>query len=714
MKPYLRVCCCTLFLGLLAAAEASSLPAWLFPSRLTALNRWESAFSADESARPENLSWRPAAVPGSAGRDGAAAGYAWLRAALPPDSEGQALLLGPAGHSLRVYVDGRLIGADRSDGTAFASRLGLYRSYPLPPAGGEVLLRLVHRRASWVEAGVWLLPLEGAQITALVLNCLFLLSRTVLAVPLLIFFLRGLYVHFVERSVALLSAAGLALAALLNGLAATVLPLTVPLPDALRVMAILQLAAGVMLALFCLNTLQVRRMAGPLVILALLFLTGWLGLAVSDFQLLWVVRALQRAAFAAALLLALGFGLAGVRKKPKQAFPVLILLLVLLACLVFQTLRHSPRPVLLRSDAFLDVALVLFLTWMSLADLRRRFRLNERTTRELVERVEEDWELITRLKNGQERMQRRNLDSMRLSSRLMESSQKQALTMGQIMKAIEEATVAGLQVARKEKEILERTREVDARIIDFNFRISKALDALEELQEKSRTVTRAVGQIIGIAEKTNMLALNASIEASKAGEAGRGFSALAAQTRKLADMTRTVSDQINGLMEESNHAIRQDVDAVKSLERGFRDIMRQSEDIRTMIEQNARAFEEVSQANLEIKDGVAGVDRTLRTILEVSRDLREMTGRLADAFGWFDDLLRTEQQRAPAAVKAPGASPAPGDEEAPPEPAPLREDPPGRPEPAEDVAGEAPEPEEYAELEELEVLEAADEDPEQV
>ena len=116
--------------------------------------------------------------------------------------------------------------------------------------------------------------------------------------------------------------------------------------------------------------------------------------------------------------------------------------MLLLAAVVFQVLRSSPRPALLRSDGLIDVSLVLFLAWTILADLGRRSRLSENTTRELVERVEEDWELIMRLKKGQDQLQRKNMDSLRLSSRLMESSQKQALTMNQIMKAIEEATGA--------------------------------------------------------------------------------------------------------------------------------------------------------------------------------------------------------------------------------------------------------------------------------
>jgi hypothetical protein len=712
MKRCIQACVCLLILNLFPAAEAAgmgsmrSMPGWLLGSQRTALGPWESAFSQDGATDPESLSWRSAGVPGSVDTAaGAVEGYSWLRAQLPAGGggEGRALVLGPTGHSVRVFVDGVASGGDAAAGGAFVSRLGLYRCFPLP-AGTEVMLRLYHRGGSWVEAGVWLLPSEEARFRTLILNLVFLFSRTMLVALFLFFFLRALFVYFLETSAAMLYLAFLPAVALLNSLCATFLPLLAPLPTALRVMPVLQMSTAVMLALYCLSVLQVRRTVTILALAVPMFLGGWLGLAFTDFEMLLTVRSIQWAVLFAGLTVVLLLALASLRQKPGQALPLAVFLLFLLASLCFQVLRRSPRPAQLRSDTLLDTILVLFLIWITLTDMRKRSRLSARTTRELVERVEEDWELILRLKSGQERLQRRNLDSMHLSSRLMESSQKQALTMAQIMKAIEEATDAGQQVVRKEKDILERTREVDARIIDFNLQISKALEALEELQEKSRTITRAVGQIIGIAEKTNILALNASIEASKAGEAGRGFSALASQTRKLADVTRTVSDQINGLIEESNRAIRQDVDTVKSLGRGFKDIMRQSEDIRTMIEQNALAFEEVSQANLDIKDGVAGVDRTIRTILEVSRDLREMTGRLADAFGWFDELLRAEQQPAPEAETPPGDSPLPGAGQ---DRAAVTNHEPAAPVRAErfsSLPGEPHKPEDYAELEELEEI----------
>jgi len=150
-----------------------------------------------------------------------------------------------------------------------------------------------------------------------------------------------------------------------------------------------------------------------------------------------------------------------------------------------------------------------------------------------------------------------------------------------------------------------------------------------------------------------MLSLNASIEASKAGESGRGFAVVAQQIRKLADVTRTVSDQVNTLMRESNQAVATNVQMAQGMVQGYREIMEQSERIRQMIEANAEAMDEVTRSHREIQDGVAGVDRTIRTILEVSRDLREMTNNLAKTFSWFDEVLKTGGLEAEPKAPAP-------------------------------------------------------------
>ncbi len=244
----------------------------------------------------------------------------------------------------------------------------------------------------------------------------------------------------------------------------------------------------------------------------------------------------------------------------------------------------------------------------------------------------DDHHLAERMREGKGLIEKRNAEIMKLAVKLLESAQKQAFTVGQLVTSVEKGGSAESRVVLKEKDILGRTVRVDGLITNFNSQINETLEEMEEFYRRSNVIRKSVNQIIGIAEKTHMLSLNASIEASKAGEAGMGFSAVAKEIRKLADLTRTVSDNVTAVIKDTNKGVEKGVVRIKGLGAGFSEIVNASEEIRTMIADNSKALNEMTLAHGEIRDGLAGVDHLIRSILEVSHDLRLMTDRLAASF----------------------------------------------------------------------------------
>ena len=436
-----------------------------------------------------------------------------------------------------------------------------------------------------------------------------------------------------------------AISELVPSILATFLPLAV----AAKISNTAFLAAALLIAYSILSMLKSIRVRYLVPLLVPPLLAGCVLLFAPDTDVLGlantVMRSLMAISFAViATLAAISRARAGFKRAVQPMFLAFALFLGLGAVVLGDYLLPGRGFV-----AFLPGTIIaLFQSWQFTTDLLRTQGMYRQTSQELIERIETDWEMIERIREGKELLEKRNVDIMKLSGRLLESAQKQSFTLGGLIVSLEEAGTGESRVVAKEKDILGYTEQVDGLITSFNAQIQETLQEMEALYQRSIVIRKAVSQIIGIAEKTHMLSLNASIEAAKAGTAGKGFSVVAQEIRKLSDLTRIVSDQVSATIRDTNRGVEKGVGRIKGLGTGFSEIVKRSEEIRTMISENSRALEDVSRAHTHIQDGLAGVDALIRSILEVSHDMRELTDRLAAAFSWFGETLKLKEESAGA------------------------------------------------------------------
>jgi methyl-accepting chemotaxis protein len=175
------------------------------------------------------------------------------------------------------------------------------------------------------------------------------------------------------------------------------------------------------------------------------------------------------------------------------------------------------------------------------------------------------------------------------------------------------------------------------------------LQAMAAIQRTSQTMLSAVLVIEEIANQTNLLSLNAAIEAAKAGDSGKGFAVVAEEVRKLAERSSQATQQINALIKEVGHAIddgtqtvNKTVDALKEIEKRMQDMARVVQRIEAATRSQTRASEDavaqVKKVGDEVHQNIQAVSELANATHEVARtasDLAAVSDIMRDTVGRY-------------------------------------------------------------------------------
>ncbi|MBI4976225.1 MAG: Cache 3/Cache 2 fusion domain-containing protein [Spirochaetes bacterium] len=230
------------------------------------------------------------------------------------------------------------------------------------------------------------------------------------------------------------------------------------------------------------------------------------------------------------------------------------------------------------------------------------------------------------------------------TGKLKQMIEGNAASISQMAASIEEMNATARMLATVATDANSSAEQLSSVSTESRDLIERTAENMETVLASVSTISEFVSLIATIASQTNLLAMNAAIEAAHAGEHGKGFAVVAEEIRKLSDMSNQQADEAKRSLREIEKSIVATAEELKATESNFEMVSSQSSRIREIVTQIKNASDEEMHGTQEMLSAIGSISDTSGMVKTTYESVNEKLGMVQADFQQFQIFLKTSAE----------------------------------------------------------------------